>query len=303
MICHSLDDLFGAVDAVCDKVKASEALAVRDFIRQNCVPGTMVEKPLPRLSEEDFTRRLRFLAQLVGGGEVLPAGCASIGEHKAFKAFDAISGRLHPFLEKLPHVNFALEPEWRFGQILFSSALPTELVESQLVAERIFGTCQSLPFEEEHLIHFLLVRREECSPLWLGLHAMQTFSVERQKRQNGFDERRQMALWFEQVMSLRAAADEKQFQAEVASYLLLLPLLNRQLGGLFFPIIESFTVTSSESFAGLVAFVLAECDKEHGEPLSELEKGLRQHMVQRMILAKKAGPEKIAEMFRLMERL
>ena len=84
MKCTSLIELFSAADASCDKVNLPAAHAVRDFMRAQCVPGTLKSSESVTLSEDDFVRKARFLAKAMGAENVPPDGCAMLKEHVAY---------------------------------------------------------------------------------------------------------------------------------------------------------------------------------------------------------------------------
>jgi len=173
--------------------------------------------------------------------------------------------------------------------------MPIEVVDSVVAKPRLICLCQTVPFTDEHLLHFLLVRSADCSPLWLGLHALQTFSVERQRRQEGFIESELIKEFFKRVL-LDEPGNKKRHEQEVESYRLIFLLLNQYLGGMLVPIVESYAVTSAEALKGLVDFVIAECARAHGEPLSAAEKELRELMVRNAVLTRKVSQDKLAEM-------
>ena len=295
MKCTSLIELFSAADASCDKVNLPAAHAVRDFMRAQCVPGTLKSSESVTLSEDDFVRKARFLAKAMGAENVPPDGCAMLKEHVAYKSFTEVLEKMRPYLDRMPSVDFHLTDEWRFGFVLFSSVISAEVVEVALAEPRLIGICQTVPFADERLIHFLLLRPEECSPLWLGLHALQTFAVEKQKRQERFVESEQIAEYFHRVLGGGAVGRER-FAWEVESYQLLFSLLNQHLGGMLVPIVESYGVTSVEALKGLVDFVLAECVQAHGEPFSAAEQKLRELMVRNTVLSRKVPADKLAEL-------
>jgi len=295
MKCNSLVELFSAVDVSCDKVRLPAANAVRDFMREHCIPGTLrPREPVP-LSEEAFVRKMRLLGKVFGVENVPPEGCVALKEHAAYKAFSAAVKEKLPFFEKLPNVNFHLTDGWQFGSVLYSSDTPVEIIEMILAEPRLIGICQTVPPTEDRLIHFLLMRPEECSPLWLGLQALQTFAVEKQRRQNGFVELDLMREFFKNVLA-SVPPDKSKLEPEVESYRLIFLVLNQHLGGLLVPIVESYAVANADELKGLVDFILVECARAHGEPISAAEQKLREFMVRNAVLTRKVSEDKLVEL-------
>src|SRR3989339_19987 len=295
MKCTSLMELFSAVDVSCDKVKSPAAHAVRDFIREQCVLGTLKPTESVKLSEADFVRKARFLAKAMGAENVPPDGCVMLKEHVAYKSFAEVLEKMRPHLERMPSVDFHLTDDWRFGLVFFSSGMSSEVVEAKLVKPRLIGLCQTVLFTNERLIHFLLLRPEECSPFWLGLHALQTFAVEGRKRQERVLESEQIVEHFRRVLG-GGAVDRERLAWEGESYQLIFSLLNQHLGGMLVPIVESYAVTSVDTLKGLVDFVLAECVRAHGEPLSAAERELRELMVRSVVLTRKVSADRLADL-------
>ncbi len=144
-----------------------------------------------------------------------------------------------------------------------------------------------------------------CTPYWLGLAGLQSAYIAKRRSEELPEDKAQTLAAAQRSLHAMAYGapkplDRTRVERQIEGYRLVAQLLNRELGGILKPIIESFGLARDQTKSGLeqcIAFIQNQAEPIAGTPASVLEADARKYLVMHAILVTTLSGRELTELY------